>query len=229
MQDDACNLQTCFLCQTCNPAWKEVIAVKKKTIFYKKGQSIFNEGDEVKGIFFIFSGAAKVYQHWGDQKELIIRFATAGDVLGHRGIGTSHVYPITATAMENTKTCFITNDFLEATLQANPNFTYRMMHFYATELQKAERRMRNLVHMEVKGRIADALLELSRVFGVNSEGFITMPVTRQDIASYAGTTYETVFKFFVALTAANIITTAGKNIKIMDAEKLAQFIKPVAS
>lgn len=102
------------------------------------------------------------------------------------------------------------------------------MHFYATELQKAEMRMRDLAHMEVKGRVAEALLELRNIFGVNHDQHIAATITRQDIASYAGTTYETVFKFFNELAEEKIITTNGKSIKINDSELLQQFSKKLS-
>lgn len=223
MQEVACNVDSCFLCSFCIPAWKEAIALHKKTFQYKKGEEIFREGDPVKGIYFLYTGSVKVYKQWGDQKQLIIRFVKAGDILGHRGLGGIVNYPIGATALEDTKVCFITNDFLEATLKTNHELSYKLMHFYATELQKAEKRMRDLAHMEVKGRVAEALLELMNVFGADQEQQIAATITRQDIASYAGTTYETVFKFFNELAADNIISTNGKSIKINDRVKLQQF------
>lgn len=223
MQEVACNVDSCFLCSFCIPAWKEAIALHKKTFQYKKGEEIFREGDPVKGIYFLYTGSVKVYKQWGDQKQLIIRFVKAGDILGHRGLGGIVNYPIGATALEDTRACFITNDFLEATLKTNHELSYKLMHFYATELQKAEKRMRDLAHMEVKGRVAEALLELMNVFGADQEQQIAATITRQDIASYAGTTYETVFKFFNELAADNIITTNGKSIKINDRVKLQQF------
>jgi CRP-like cAMP-binding protein len=51
-----------------------------------------------------------------------------------------------------------------------------------------------------------------------------LPVTRQDIASYAGTSYETVFKFFTELAGKNILTTSGKSIKINDHKALQAFL-----
>jgi CRP-like cAMP-binding protein len=78
--------------------------------------------------------------------------------------------------------------------------------------------------MEVKGRIAGALLQMASQFGYDKEKFISTSITRQDIASYAGTTYETVFKFFTELSAAGIISTSGKSIRINDAGKLRKFI-----
>jgi CRP-like cAMP-binding protein len=98
------------------------------------------------------------------------------------------------------------------------------MHLYAAELQNAEKRMRDLAHMDVKGRIAGALLEVAELFGVDQERFITVALTRQDIASYAGTTYETVFKFFGELDKTGAISTSGKSIRIDKPEVLRKFI-----
>lgn len=224
MRDVPCNLSDCFLCSTCIPEWKELIAHKKTTLVIKKGKQVFAEGDVVKGIFFLYSGAVKVFKKWGADKELILRFAVGGDILGHRGLGGHAVYPISATALEDSMVCFITNDFLEATLKTNYHLTYELMHFYAAELQKAEKRMRDLAHMEVKGRIADSLLQIATTFGIDADEFIAATITRQDIASYAGTTYETVFKFFTELTDANIIETNGKRIRIADLEALNTYI-----
>jgi len=224
-----CDLNSCFLCRFCIPEWKSAISVNKKTIDFKKGKEIFREGEKVRGIFFIYSGSVKVYKHWTDDKELIIRFAKTGDILGHRGYGGDDTYPVTAIALEDSKACFISDDFFEATLKIDPSLTHRLMMFYATELKKAEQRMRDLAHMEVKGRIARALLEISDLFGADKEKYISVPMNRQDIASYAGTTYETIFKFFTQLIKAKVITVDGKRIKINQPAKLKQFIATKAN
>ena len=98
MQHEPCDLRSCFLCSNCTPVWKELIAIKKTTLHIKKGGQVFREGEEVKGIYFMYSGAAKVHKQWTQEKELILRFTKAGDLLGHRPspnsrIDTSNVPP----------------------------------------------------------------------------------------------------------------------------------------
>jgi CRP/FNR family transcriptional regulator len=132
---------------------------------------------------------------------------------------------VSATALEDSKICFIDNDFFEATLHNNPSLTYQFMHLYADELQRAELRMRNLALMEVKGRIAGTLLELADTFGTGKNKYISVPVNRQDIAAYSGTTYETVFKFLRTLIANKTITVSGKNIRINDMARLKSLVK----
>ena len=80
--------------------------------------------------------------------------------------------------------------------------------------------MRDLTHMEVKGRIAGALLEIATLFGLDKDRYITVALTQQDIASYTGTTYETVYKFFVELKMRKILSTSGKSIRIDKPELL---------
>ncbi|WP_245975263.1 Crp/Fnr family transcriptional regulator [Deminuibacter soli] len=206
------------------PEWKALIAIEKQNVFVKKGQTIFSEGDQVTGIYFVYSGAVKVHQSWGSEKELIVRFAAKGDLLGHRGLVKQHTYPVSATALDDTLLCYITQELLEATFKTNPAFTYVLMQQYAMELQQAEQRMRNLALMEVKGRVAETLLTIESVFGKDKEKYISIPVTRQDIASHAGTTYETVFKLFNELTAQKIIATEGKRIKISKPGKLKELV-----
>jgi CRP/FNR family transcriptional regulator len=222
-----CDLSRCFLCRNCVPEWRELIALKKKTLAVKKGKMLFRGGEKVEGIYFLYSGTVKIHAPWADGREMIFRFARGGEIAGHRGLWGlgpegNAVYPISATALEDTVACFVPNEFLEASLRANATLSYTLMQFYAAELQKAEKRMRDLTHMDVKGRIANALLDIEALFGHDAGGGIAMTLTRQDIAAYAGTTYETVFKFFNELIAEGVIHTAGKDIRIMQGGRLMQ-------
>ncbi len=43
------------------------------------------------GIWFINRGKFKVHKQWGEDKELIVRLARDGDIVGHRGMGSDNV------------------------------------------------------------------------------------------------------------------------------------------
>ena len=80
--------------------------------------------------------------------------------------------------------------------------------------------MRNLVNMPVKGRVAYALLLLSEKFGLDAEGNIDLILSRQDLASYTGTTYETAFRVMSELIQEQAIAVSGKSIAVTDTAKL---------
>jgi CRP/FNR family transcriptional regulator len=145
-------------------------------------------------------------------------------MLGFRGLGNRQVYPVSATALEPVTVCFVNLDFFENSLQVNPQLTYRLLKFYTNELQEAEKRMRNLAHMEVKGRVAETLLLLKKRFGQNRDGFLNITLTRQDMASFAGTTYETVFRVMSDLVADKLIKVSGKKTGILKEAQLLTLV-----
>ncbi|MGJ7033116.1 Crp/Fnr family transcriptional regulator [Niabella hirudinis] len=211
-----------ILYRYCIPEWQTAVDASKELRVVKKGQPVFLEEEMVRGVFFIDAGKVKIHQRWGSEKELIIRFAKEGDMLGYRGLGKEKVYPVSATALEDTTLMYLNIRFFEATLEVNPRLTYALMDFYANELEATERRVRNMAHMEVRGRIAEAILMLKKAFGVNELGFIDIKLTRQDMASYVGTTYETISRMMGELETAKLISTSGKNIALLNEKKLEQ-------
>ena len=209
-----CDLNTCFLCKNCLSEWHLAMEAHKTNFKVKKGEIIFREGDPVTGVYFTYSGTVKIYKKWEADKELIIRFANNGAIFGHRGLGKNGIYPISAAALEESIVCYIDRDFFEATLKVNTEFSYELLMFFARELSESERKMRNLAHMPVKGRVAEALILLKEQFGVTPEGFINIELSRQDLASFAGATYETVFRVINELVNDKLISLAGKSIMI---------------
>ena len=80
--------------------------------------------------------------------------------------------------------------------------------------------MRNLVHMDMKASIADSLLILKNQFGFDVEGNINIIISRQDLASFAGTSYESMFRIINELVNDKIIELKDKNIKILNEQQL---------
>src|SRR5690242_8020134 len=156
----SCSSKKCFLCANAIEEWIPAIELYKKTMQFKRGETIFREGDNAEGIYFINSGVVKVFKTWEDEKQLIICFAKQGDVIGHRNPGIKNTYAVSVTALDTVQVCFVEMSFFMKTLKVNPDITFRLMALYGQELEQAERRMRDLAHMDVRGRIADTLLML---------------------------------------------------------------------
>ncbi|HEX6428158.1 MAG TPA: Crp/Fnr family transcriptional regulator [Niastella sp.] len=217
-----CDLKSCFLCRLCSKDWLPAIDIYRQSFHVNKGEMLFTEGSQVTGIYFIYKGTFKVHKKWTDDKELIVRLAKNGAILGHRGLGNDIYYPVSATALEPSEVCFIDLGFFQSTLKVNYQFLYELMMFFAGELKESEKRMRNLAHMPVKGRIAQALLSMHAKFGTNQDGFLDINLSRQDLASYTGTTYETVFRIMNELVLEGSISLSGKNICVLDTSKLTE-------
>ena len=85
----------------------------------------------MKGMFFIYSGKVKVHKKWDDEKELIVRFAGKGDIVGHRGLGNDIYYPVLE-SITSRKIVGVTNPVffldLRATVHHAPNQTSLLLH-----------------------------------------------------------------------------------------------------
>jgi len=213
------------MCRIILPEWKPALDKHRKNYSIKKGESIIREGDVVNGIYFVFSGKLKIHKKWGN-KELIVRFATEGAIIGHRGLSDNiEAFPISATALEPSVVCFVELDFFLATLRVNHEFAYRLLLFFAEELQESERRMRDLALKSVKTRLAGALLQLSGLFGLDENMCINIDLSRNDLASFTGATYETVFRTMNELVQEDLITLHEKKIQITNQSKLLALIE----
>ena len=132
-----CNLEKCFLCSNSLPEWREAICTHKKNMSVKKGEPVFNEGDEVKGIYFVYSGIVKVHKKWGDSKELIIRFASDGSIFGHRGLSADQKYSVSATAIESVMVCYFDLDFFKCSLKVNHDLTHNLLIFFCRRTKRS--------------------------------------------------------------------------------------------
>ncbi len=145
--------------------------------------------------------------------------------MGYLGLGDNPIYPVTATAIEPSSVCFLEIDFFESTLKVNNGLTYSLMRRMANDLHDSQKSMRDLAHMSVKARIAQAFIALRNRFGIRENGLVDLEITRQDIASYAGASYETLFKVVNEFSSRGLVELIGKNILIRDEQALLDIIK----
>ena len=54
-----------MLCRLCQKEWIPAVAAHRSNFKFNKGNVIFEEGETVKGIFFVYEGTVKVHKHWG--------------------------------------------------------------------------------------------------------------------------------------------------------------------
>ena len=196
---------------------------EKVTISCKKDQTFILEGAPVHGLFFIYKGRAKVAKTGINGREQIVRFVGDGEIMGHRGFGSGHFYQVNAVALENTTLCNFNNDILHEMLMKIPEMTYSFMQFYADELNRSETKVKKFAQMTVREKVIDAILYINRKFGLKN-GFLTLPLSRKEIADFAGTTDEQVIRIISALKKEGLLKTQGRKIGIPDVSKLKKEI-----
>jgi CRP-like cAMP-binding protein len=202
------------------------ISEHKATNLYKKGQNLFVQGNHPFGIYCVSSGNIKLSKTGPDGKESIVRIVTAGDVLGHRSLFTEEFYAATATAMEDTRVCFIDKKFIMKVIQEKPSVSLEIIGKLSRDMGAAETKLTSLHQKNVRERLAELLLLLKESHGVKLEKDrwqINLKLTREEMATMIGTANETLIRFITEFKDEGLIEQEGKTIFITNEEKLIEW------
>jgi CRP-like cAMP-binding protein len=199
---------------------------QKITNTFKKGQTLFVEGNPPYGLYCISTGNVKVTKMGADGKDSIVRLVSAGDVLGHRSIFTEQFYSATATALEDTSVCFIDKKYIMKLVENEPTVAQNLISRLGKDLGASETKIASFSQRNVFERICELLLLLKQSHGKKEEdGRVRLDIklTREEMASLVGTATETLIRFLSELKEEKAIEQSGKTMYIVDEEKLLNF------
>jgi CRP/FNR family transcriptional regulator len=197
-------------------------AIVCSTRVVRRGETLYRAGDQFKSIYAVRVGCFKTVITHRDGHEQVTGFHIAGEPLGLDGV-CSDEQNCDAIALEDSKVCVIPFDLLEDLchdVKAMQQHVHRMM---SGEIVRESGLMMMLGTMTAQQRVAAFLLNLSsrmKTRGYSSAEF-NLRMTREEIGSYLGLKLETVSRMFSKLQHAGVIDTNGKQVHILDSEKLA--------
>lgn len=206
-----------------NPKAKKILEAKH-TILCKKGQSFIMEGAPVHGLFFMYNGASKISRSGQYGKEQIIRFASPGEIVGHRGFGVNENYHINAQTIVDSTLCSFSSEALKEFLLTVPEMAYDLLLFFSEQLNTVETKVRTVAQMSVREKVIDTLLYIQRKFGNDDVG-IKLILSRKEIADFSGTTEEQAIRVISSLKKEKLIVAQGKRIQIPDVALLQKEIE----
>ena len=186
----------------------------------RAGQLLVIEGDPSQAFFNIVSGTAKLYKSLPDGRQQITGFAGPGYFLG---LAVGGHYAFTAEAIDVVQYCLFSRSQFVQLLSNYPAAGQRLAASTANELIAAQEQMLLLGQKTARERLASFLLQWSSHLAVCGlpQDLFTLPMPREDIASYIGLTVETVSRNLTGLRKAQLIEVAGfKRIKILNRAKL---------
>lgn len=202
------------------------VSKHKMTHTYKKGQTLFIQGNHPFGLYCINKGNIKVTKVGTDGKESIVRIVKPGDVLGHRSLFSDDNYNATATALEETTVCFIDRQYITSLLAEKPSVALHMINKLSIDMGIAEGKVASFHQKNVRERLAELLLLLSNSHGVQDgeKGIrLDIKLTREEMSTMIGAANETTIRFLSELKDAGLIYQEGKTLYIKDSKELEKW------
>lgn len=187
---------------------------------YRRGDILYKEGNRISGFYCINSGIIKVFKTGFDGKEQIIRFARKGDVIAYRSVLSNELACTSAKVIEDCKVCFIPSEILISFIKSNPNFALEMMKLACHELGEANSFITDIAQKTVRERLAEVLLFLVNDFGLDSQKFLNISLTREELANIVGTATESVIRLLSEFKSDKLLELNGRKIKILNTKGL---------
>ncbi len=220
------NCNNCSLDKMCFPrglSQEEInnishVIKPKKTL--QRGEYIFREGAEFKGVLAIKSGTAKLVTDDPHGNEHILNILLPGELLGFDGL-CNNKYHYSAIALETLSFCELPAKNMDDIFQNIPSLT-RELFRHSGEKMNTDKDFIVLSKRPAEERLAHFLIRLSD--RLKKRGFsafeFTLSLTRQEIGNHLGLALETVSRLLKKFQQEKLISVNSKQITLKDIPRL---------
>ncbi|MGB5275668.1 MAG: cAMP-activated global transcriptional regulator CRP [Gammaproteobacteria bacterium] len=183
---------------------------------------IIHEGDASNCLYYIIQGSVSVQAENESGDEIILAHLNEGDFFGEAGLfdlDPDHDEHTRRTAWVIARSkCIIAEigyDQFRRIVSKDPAIMFLLSSQIFNRLRKTSLKVRDLIFLDVKGRIAHCLLELSREpDAMTHPDGMQIKTTRQDIAKMVGCSREMAGRVLKELEDENLISAHGKTVVV---------------
>jgi CRP/FNR family transcriptional regulator len=198
----------------------------------ERQQTIWNEGDACRNLYFVVSGRVKIIKHSETGKDVIIEIYGPRDAIGATSMLVGGTYTTTAVCLAPTTLLSVPKGQILDVLATVPGMALRSLRGMARRQRMLMQKIKELAAGGVEYRIAHLLLKLAdRIGEQGSNDEITIPISlsRQDIADLVGTTVETAIRVMSRWRKMGIVTNDKRGLMIRDRETLEDLAAGITS
>jgi CRP/FNR family transcriptional regulator, cyclic AMP receptor protein len=193
-----------------------------RTQRFKPGATLLHEGQVGDKVLVILSGRAKVSYTTESGREVVLRFAGPGEVIGELAVIDGQPRSGTIAAVEPVETLTLSAERFMAFVDESPPARLALLRTLAARCRDSDQKRIQFGAADSVGRISARLLELAERFGEPAEGgiAITLPLTQEELGSWCGCSREAVAKGLQTLRGLGMIETSRRRILVLDAAGL---------
>ena len=186
---------------------------------------LFHQGDPAGMCFLVSRGRFKLTTLNERGHEAIIRYIGASELIAAVAILKDWDYPVTAQSVEASEVIGWDKQTFLGLMRRFPSIAINIVSILLERLNEVQHRYFELCTEQVEKRIARTLLRLMRSAGSKTpEGIhIAIPLSRQNIAEYAGTTLFTVSRTLSTWEKGGWIKSGRERITVTDPHALVSF------
>ncbi|MFC1873974.1 Crp/Fnr family transcriptional regulator [Chloroflexota bacterium] len=186
----------------------------------ERGEVISFEGDPAETLFFVLSGAVKVFKTSAEGKEQILNIIRPGESFNDVPVFDGEPNPASTQAMGPVVLYGIRKQDLQNILREHPQVSANIIKVLGAQIRQLMMLVEDLSFRHVIGRVARILLEHS---GDKTDS--RPRLTQQEMAAMAGTVREVVSRSLKALEEEGTVKMERHRIIIKDKEALQELVE----
>lgn len=191
---------------------------------YKKKQTIYTQGNHPNKLYYVVSGKVKAFKANDDGKELVTELYNTGDFFGYIAMLEETVYRDTTETLEETSLAVIPKEDFDELLNNNPGVAKKFIQLLAKNISAKEDQLLGLAYNSLRKKVAEALILLQKKYKEESKNNFEIALTRECLASIAGTATESLIRTLSDFRSEKLIDIKEGNIIILDEKKLVQLL-----
>ncbi len=203
----------CFFGCAVSPEAHRIITDRRVFHTYAKGEYVFHSGEDAHGIWAVCTGRIKVFQETEEGKQLTVRIAGPGAIVGHRSLLAGTPLSAYGVTLEESHTAYLAADVVQHLINTDEAVRAGVIHRLADDLGHAETLATSMAYHHAEERLRGALLELA---ARSSTGPTELLAPRQELAELAGLTVEATVRTLRRLEHHGLIESRGRRIYIPD-------------
>ena len=172
---------------------------------FKRGETIVEQGEKTNTLFIILTGRARVVTSDKRGREVILATLQPGDYIGEMSLIDNEAHSATVRAEVQTDMLALGRAEFARCLPENSSMAYAIMKGLVQRLRSADRQIESLALLDVYGRVARTLLDMSEMDGEIK--VIRNKVSRQDLAKVVGASREMVSRVMKDLEERGMVET----------------------
>ena len=183
---------------------------------YPAKKTIIHEGDEPQSLYYIIKGSVSVLTENDEGAEIILAYLNSGDFFGEAGLFKEDLdRSAMVVARAPSEIAEISYVQFRKLVQEDPEILFLLSGQIFDRLIKTSQKVRDLIFLDVSGRIARTLLELSeQPDAMTHPDGMQIKITRQDIAKIVGCSREMAGRVLKELEEDGLISAHGKTIVV---------------
>jgi CRP/FNR family cyclic AMP-dependent transcriptional regulator len=191
----------------------------RKTYAAKK--KIIHEGDAPHSLYYIIKGTVSVQTENEEGAEIILAYLNSGAFFGEAGLFKEDVdRSAMIVAKTSCEIAEISYAQFRKLVKEDPEILFILSGQIFDRLIKTSQKVRDLIFLDVSGRIARTLLELSQQpDAMTHPDGMQIKITRQDIAKIVGCSREMAGRVLKELEVDGLISAHGKTIVVIDTNR----------